>query len=134
MPYWISGAAPDYCLPCCKKAARDAKREVDGGFTTDHDSIPFCETCGVKLDGNLTACGIDEEIARAVLYPPSTPDAWDDLDRALIDVRGEDMTLAQLRALPVPANRYSANHREETLSIWERVAPVVMADMQRCVK
>ncbi len=146
-------ACEDFCRPCAEKLvdqkyAADPARfvdlygdcgsaedryqaAIDGGWCTDHDSIPFCETCGAKLDGNLTADGIEEEVDHAVSYPPWTPGAWDDLDRALINVRGEDMTLAQLRALPVPAEKYSANRREETLSIWERIAPLVIADMQR---
>ena len=120
-----------YLYGDCDTAEERYRAAIDGGWSTDHDSRPYCVTCGEPLDGTLTDSGVDDEIDHAVSYPPWTPEGWDDLDLALINVRGEDMTLAQLRALPVPADKYNANRRAETLSIWERIAPLVVADMQR---
>ena len=35
---------------------------IDGGWSTEHDSAPFCEGCGRLLEGSLTNYGISEEV------------------------------------------------------------------------
>lgn len=149
--HWVHGAneirgigcdeGTNYCRPCCEKAvrkirkshpkeARDVNICVDGGWSTDHDSPPYCETCGVPLDGDLTDCGVEEEIQALTTYAiPTTPDCWAQLDDAMINVRGEDMTLAEYVAQPMPKDPLDAKIHPTEVGIWKRVAPVVIADM-----
>lgn len=90
----------DFCLACCEAKVEEllqkrpgADVNVDGGFGTDHDSPPYCTTCGVKLDGFLTEYGADEEL-RALTdeCPPSFDDVegWDAMERALVNVEDSD--------------------------------------------
>lgn len=117
--YWFDGdfhdAGLDYCRGCAEKVvdekyAADPKRfeylygecedaeerhraAIDGGFDIDHDSPPYCETCGVKLSGNLTDYGADQELeALTEQHPPSFDDVegWAALDHALVNVDDDD--------------------------------------------
>lgn len=109
-------AGENFCRPCAEKLvdakyaadparfaelygdehedAEDRYRDaIDGGWRIEHDSIPFCETCGAHLDGALTNYGVGEEIAHFAEYGgPSFDDSegWEDLDNALIDVADDD--------------------------------------------
>ncbi len=81
--YWVHGASElrnincsgsdDFCFDCCNAKVAEivakfpveselAGISVDGGFDTDHDSPPYCATCGCRLFGNLTEYGVEEEL------------------------------------------------------------------------
>lgn len=42
------------------RAARDIV--LDGGWSTDHDSLPYCDECGCQLNGSLTDYGVEQEL------------------------------------------------------------------------
>jgi hypothetical protein len=69
--HWIYGAddGADYCEECAlerinniDKTDPDRELELDGGWRTEHDSLPTCDACGCQLDGCLTYYGADCEI------------------------------------------------------------------------
>lgn len=117
--YWFDGdfhdASDEFCRDCAEKLvdekyAADPKgfeelydecesdeeryrAAIDGGFDIDHDSPPYCETCGAKLSGHLTEDGADEEIdALTGDCAPDFDDAdgWDALDAAIINLSDDD--------------------------------------------
>lgn len=119
--YWFDGdfheAGDDFCRECAEKLvdekhAADPKgfealygehacesieerydAAIDGGFDIDHDSPPYCETCGADLSGNLTEYGADQEIeAYTGDCAPDFDDdrAWSRLDAALVNVSDDD--------------------------------------------
>lgn len=68
---------------------------IRGGYSMDHDSMPYCERdgCGKSLDGTLTEYGADEEIrAYTTDYQPSfdNAEAWYCLDIAVMNIRNDD--------------------------------------------
>ena len=102
--FWISdggGAGENYCLECCEKqvasiSAQYPDAEVDGGWRTEHDSPPCCETCGARLDGSLTDYGAREELSALTgECEPRFDDAdeWDQLANALIDMPHTDLSV-----------------------------------------
>lgn len=108
--YWIHGAddGSDYCRPCAlievmkevarfrrlpktEKRKRD-KPSLDGGWSVEHDSTPFCESCGALLEGCLTDYGCEAELDHFTEYGFDI--ASDDDCRALsamISARGWDV-------------------------------------------
>ena len=145
-------AGENFCRACAEKLvdqkfAADPKRfvylygdcdtdeerydaAIDGGWSTEHDSPPYCVTCGETLDGTLTDTGVDDEIdALTDGAGPQTPHDWAMLDVAMINTRGEDITLAEYVAQPAPKDPLSAKTHATNVDIWQRVAPVVIADM-----
>lgn len=145
--HWVRGSselddvdcdeATDFCRLCCAKKVCEilkkhpgANVSVDGGWSVEHDSPPYCEACGVTLDGTLTEYGIEREVEAQTSRAESlAPLDWSMLDLAMINVRGEDMTLAEYVAKPPPKDPLSAQIHATNVGIWERVAPVVIADM-----
>lgn len=112
--YWIHGAgqiagvscdeATNFCHDCCvakveeivavhpKEAARVGLC-VDGGWSMEHDSTPFCETCGAKLDGSLTDYGTDEELSVLTNYAAPSfdePNGWAALADAIEGIDDDD--------------------------------------------
>lgn len=111
--HWIHGAneiddldcteADDFCRPCAeKKLAAFAEAHpdraeaiafneygVDGGWRTDHDSAPFCATCGVKLIGSLTDYGAHSELEHFEENYPRDCEEWEALGNAIENL-GED--------------------------------------------
>jgi len=117
--YWFDGsfhgAGEDFCLCCAmklvdEKYAADPKRfvelfgkckdteerydaAIDGGFDIEHDSPPYCDTCGTKLSGYLTEYGADEELDALTTYAaPGFDDAedWAALDHAIVNLSDDD--------------------------------------------
>lgn len=76
----------DYCPACVKKRIAELKKrnpageyDIDGGWRTDHDSLPACETCGAALDGALTEEGCEQEVEHFLEYgfdPTSDHDCY----------------------------------------------------------
>jgi hypothetical protein len=77
--------ATNFCRPCAIKALRimrrmapkrfaEAEPAIDGGWCTDHDSLPYCHSCGYTLDGSFTDWGAREELAHFEHYPPDIDD------------------------------------------------------------
>lgn len=69
--YWFSSdfedAGSDWCLDCAEKRAEELRAEhpnvfVDGGWTQDHDSQPFCEGCERRLNCTPTDYFVEEEL------------------------------------------------------------------------
>lgn len=73
--HWI--ATPDgdsgyeWCPTCGRAKARHLRRHdrrhrsdyiLDGGWRTEHDSLPICHGCGAYLDGSLTGYGASYEL------------------------------------------------------------------------
>lgn len=118
--YWFDGdfhdAGEDFCRECArklvdKKYAEDPKRfeelygdecetaaeryraALDGGYDIDHDSPPYCATCGRGLSGLLTEYGADQELAALTAdCAPSLDDVegWAALERAIINLSDDD--------------------------------------------
>lgn len=113
--YWFDGAfhdaGEDFCRECAEKLVdekykanpkefeelygeceNDEERysaAIEGGSRIEHDSPPYCETCGAPLDGSLTEYGMKEEIE--VLTGDGAPsfddvEGWETLDNAIIDL------------------------------------------------
>jgi hypothetical protein len=70
--HWVHGADEglSYCYECCKKEVAalmekepDGEYLVDGGWGSEGDSTPFCETCGAMLHNTLTMYGCATELA-----------------------------------------------------------------------
>ncbi|WP_370677574.1 hypothetical protein [Pleomorphomonas sp. PLEO] len=74
--HWIStpdgDQGDDWCPDCGNYKVRNLRRHdrrrrreyiLDGGWCTDHDSMPFCAGCGSILSGSLTSYGSAEELA-----------------------------------------------------------------------
>jgi len=87
--HWIHGAndldeldcdeGTNFCCECAEAkiaefvaAHPDLADEIslDGGWGTDHDSAPFCDTCGAKLLGSLTDYGARCELEHFEDYHP----------------------------------------------------------------
>ncbi len=108
-------ASLDYCRDCAEKIvdaefAKDPERfeelygewetaeerydaAIDGGWSTEHDSPPYCEDCGARLEGTLSDSGADDEID--VLTGDCAPtfgDAcgWHDLYVATMNIHDDD--------------------------------------------
>ena len=90
--HWITGAdIDDYCYECAVKRLDELKQSdptgeyiLDGGWSSESDSTPFCGTCDKLLDGSLTQCGCESEIEHFMEYPVD-PKSDDDL-RAMSEV------------------------------------------------
>jgi hypothetical protein len=117
--YWFGAdfydASAEFCRPCAKKIVdaeykKDPARfedlygecesdeerydaAIDGGFDTDHDSPPTCETCEAILSGNLTEYGADEEIGALTTYAApefGEVEGWAELSRAIENLSDDD--------------------------------------------
>lgn len=117
--HWFSAdfhdAGDNFCWQCAKtlvdeKYTKDPKRfeelygvcdnaeerycaAIDGGWVTEYDSPPYCETCGQKLSGDLTEYGADQEIEALTTY--ASPgfddcDEWAALSDAIAHIPNED--------------------------------------------
>lgn len=60
-PYWDPTGKHEgvYCLRCAKKLFR---RRIDGGWTGEEDSPPYCERCGKPLDFVFTDDGVEDQL------------------------------------------------------------------------
>lgn len=118
---WSDDEGPDYCWACaCKEVdkafAKDPKKfaelygdqhgerdsaenyyddAIRGGYSMDHDSMPYCENgeCGISLDGTLTEYGADEQIRELTTdCTPAFDDAesWYCLDIAVMHMANDD--------------------------------------------
>jgi len=92
--YWISGhdEGESFCYPCAekkvdelRKSDPDGEYDIDGGFSTEGDDTPSCETCGQRLDNTLTQGGCTEEIRHYLMYgfDPFCPYSCDDMLKVL---------------------------------------------------
>lgn len=117
--YWFGNdfhdASFDYCRDCAEKLvdtkyAEDPARfeelygecetpkdrydaAIDGGWSTSHDSPPYCEDCGAQLDGTLNDCGADDKIdaLKGECQPAfDDPSSWHDLYVATMNIRDDD--------------------------------------------
>jgi len=68
---------------------------IRGGYSMDHDSMPYCERkgCGKSLEGTLTDYGADEEIAaladeRGIRF--DDVESWYRLSIAVMNIRNDD--------------------------------------------
>lgn len=94
--YWIRGStdfgagfddATNFCRPLRRGWPQKFAAEepaIDGGWTTDHDVRPYCDSCGVPLAGFLTDYGVNDELDALSDYAAPT---WDDCEgwSALLD-------------------------------------------------
>lgn len=105
----------NFCPPCARKRLRKLRAEkpgwfvddsIDGGWDTDHDSQPHCDTCGRMLRGTLTDYGMEQELDHFRREGVSAKNADDcySLYAVLVEIdRGDDI-YADLRAM-VPGIR-----------------------------
>lgn len=95
------------------KAAADVGLCVDGGWSTDLDSTPFCETCGVRLACSLTDYGVDEDLSALTSdCQPSfdNPEGWADLDNAVKNLREDDPRWRHIARVVDEARAAEATH------------------------
>ncbi len=92
--YWIGGhdAGESYCFDCAEKKVAElfkknpnGEYEVDGGWGTEGDYTPSCETCGHRLDNSLTQCGCEEEVRHFLCFgfSPNCDHDCCDMDKVL---------------------------------------------------
>lgn len=136
--YWFDGdfhdAGLDYCRECaeklvdekyaadperfeylygeCEDAEERYRAAIDGGFDIDHDSPPYCETCGTKLSGCLTDYGADQEFEALIEQRVLTPDdveCWAALDHALVNVADDDPRWRKIARVVDAARKSDSN-------------------------
>lgn len=75
--HWIHGydEGLSYCRECAVKKVKELRKSdpdreysIDGGWGTDGDSTPFCETCGQRLSNTLTQYGCESEVDHFLMY------------------------------------------------------------------
>lgn len=123
-------AGSNFCLECCEKMVYDIHLRfpdsalefgiaVDGGWCTDHDSQPYCHTCGAKLQGSLTSAGADEEFEALCDYAKPDPN----------DVEGWDALLNVVEThtyFPMFISIHTMiNEDPEKVAFWRKVAKIV---------
>jgi len=92
--HWISGydEGLSFCYWCVQKKVEELRKSdpdgeyfVDGGWGTDGDGTPYCETCGQRLDNTLTEWGCTEEVRHFLMYDfdPFSPYACDDMHKVI---------------------------------------------------
>lgn len=86
--HWVHGGdeGASYCYECCVKEvaayrAKDPSGEylVDGGYGSEGENTPSCETCGCRLENSLTAYGAEMEFDHFLEYgrdPNSVDDSY----------------------------------------------------------
>jgi hypothetical protein len=96
----------NFCRPCAEALVdqRGAGHdEIDGGWESDNDTLPCCQTCGRLLSGWLTDHGANEEIEHLSRCEPVGADAWRDLEIAIQNLPVDDArwaTVSKLLAKP----------------------------------
>lgn len=74
---WIHGwnEGESFCTACAEKKVEELLKEepgeeyhVDGGWGSELDSTPFCQTCDCLLDASLTDYGAESEIEHFLGY------------------------------------------------------------------
>lgn len=72
--HWIGGnnnqdCCDSFCFECAEKEVKKLSKKfpdeefiVDGGWGTEGDSTPFCETCKKRLENEFTTTACEEEI------------------------------------------------------------------------
>jgi hypothetical protein len=69
--HWINGwdESVSFCRECAEKKITELKKKnpeddctLDGGWDTEIESLPSCETCGCDLDGDFLDSLCDEEL------------------------------------------------------------------------
>lgn len=131
--HWVHGAndyegsgideGMSFCYDCCLDKVEElearnpveAERvdlDVDGGWSSEHDSTQFCETCGAKLSGSLTGHGQDEELEHFRQSPPrwNAPDDWDDVSVAVDGLEDDDPRWADMARWVKLARTEEARH------------------------
>ena len=96
--HWITDsdcADEDYCERCIdaavvlrRKEGHDAIR--DGGWTTEHDSPPYCESCGEKIGYTPTDYCAEQELEHFGAYPPEADIGPNDAYDLTTAIRGSD--------------------------------------------
>jgi len=75
--HWISGwdEGESYCLDCAEEKVDELRTlkpkeeySVDGGWGTEGDNTPFCETCHHRLDNSLLQHGCESEVDHFLKY------------------------------------------------------------------
>lgn len=124
--HWIHGAnelddpdagteGDDFCFDCCEKRVallRERHPErcdyldlcVDGGWTSETDSPPYCCDCGAMLEGSLTEYGVEQELDALLTYQDAAfdhADAWSELEFATRNVRDSDPRWGPIGAVVV---------------------------------
>lgn len=132
--HWVHGAneidgigcseGDNFCPDCCEemvekisashpKEAEEVDLCVDGGWTTDHDSTPFCETCGARLQHTLTDYGVSEELAALTSdCAPSfdQPNGWLEMASAVENLRRDDPRWRAIARVIDAAKEAKAQH------------------------
>lgn len=146
--YWFDGdfhdSGEDFCRACaeklvdeqfaadparfrelygddCENAEDRYRAAIDGGFDIDHDSPRWCETCDVKLSGNLTDHGADEEItALTGGHKPTFDDVegWTDLEQAVCNLSDDDPRWRKIARVVDAARLAEARHHFLTSPEW----------------
>ena len=92
--YWIHGhdEGLSFCFPCAKekvaelrKSDPDGEYDIDGGWGTENDYTPHCETCCQRLSNTLTQSGCENEVNHFLLwgFNPNNPYDCDDMHKVI---------------------------------------------------
>ncbi len=92
--HWIYGRdkGESYCYGCAKKRVDELLKEnpegefeVDGGWSREGDSVPFCDECGVRLWNDFTfeACEMELEHFDADGFDVNSEEDCDSLFRMI---------------------------------------------------
>lgn len=149
--HWFSGDAPgweydagqDFCSECAEavlelfyeehpeleerdedgEVDREARTvQIDGGWSTDHDSLPFCEECGRRLTGHLTEYGVEQELEHFAekehYIGRGCPETWAGLEVSLMNLADDDARWYDLEKLVehARAEEQAAAQREAEVS------------------
>ncbi len=132
--HWIHGAneysdigcdeGTDFCRPCAaikiaEIVGAHPEREVslDGGWGSEHDTPPYCDTCGAKLQGSLTNYGVDQELEHFESYHPKHCESWAALQEAVDQLaKDEDNRWAVVEKIITTTVRTSLI---DVLTAWE---------------
>lgn len=120
--FWINGwdEGLNYCLKCCEYEVSRLQSdnslaehvEVDGGWSTEHDSVPFCDRCGARLQGSLTEYGASL-ILQSVRESPVDwleREGWYDLEQAIGALLDQDVPWALVGRAVRRARRQERRH------------------------
>lgn len=123
--HWVGGRddGAEYCYDCCEEEVRKLRREnpeeaadieIDGGPSTDHDSQPFCNTCGAKLTGSLTEHGVGAELAHFLENPPDfdSPEEWAEVEKAVMNLSDRDPRWKEIARWVDAAAEVERKHKE----------------------
>jgi hypothetical protein len=156
--HWIHGAnefehdeleyteADKFCFDCCKIVVKRTRRKhgskskrvglcVNGGWSIEHDSQPFCELCGCRLSFIATDYFCEQEIEHWLLYgPPHSPNEWLELTQIMDHVYDYTHARKSSDSIFAPSSAPIGKHAREADKQWIAVWSCVYRCMKRATQ